>query len=222
MKGNNSNIILAIHPRLTREAYTSLLNNFNSFRVIAGINDGIDLVNKYIEMQPDLLITNLVLSGMNGLEAVREIRKNCRDLKSILISEFSNWEIIEHCYSAGVNGFINADDDFAKLVKAIDVVLTGENFYPYYFHPSTVNGKNSSSMNEFDFKKLKILLTNREEEVFRMYGNGLTTGEISDMLCLSRKTVEFHEYRIKNKLEIRSINRLVYTAAINNFMYENK
>ncbi len=222
MQENYTNIILSIYPKLTREAYTTLLNSFNSFRVIAGIGDGIDLVNKYIEIQPDIIVTNLVLSGMNGLEAVREIRKNDSELKSILLSEFSNWGIIEECFNAGVNGFISADDEFSKLAKAIDIVLSGENFYPYYFPITSGNKKQNSSLNEYDFKKLKILLTNREEEVFRLYGNGYTTGEISDMLNLSRKTVEFHEYQIKNKLEIRSINKLVYTAAINNFMYDHK
>ena len=212
-------IILGIHPKLIRNAFCIVLNNYRSFQIVAAVGNGKDLIDKYFEMNADVIVTNIILPGINGIEAVQEIRERKADSCSLVVSEFTNGGLIEVCYNAGASGYISASEETSKLIDAIEIIHSGEFYYPYYF-PDMRKPCDKKNVYGFECKYIKSILTNREREIFQLFGKGYTTCEISDMLFVSKKTVEYHEYHIRDKMNVKSFNQLISIATIHNLLYE--
>jgi DNA-binding NarL/FixJ family response regulator len=197
------------HPSV-REGLCLILNREPDLEVCgeaATVADGLRLINSET---PDVAIVDITLGKENSLDMVRRLKTNNCSTKIIVWSGFNDLLYAERALSAGAVGYINKGQSTLMIVQAIHKVMDGgvyvsEEMANHMIHRS-VGGRPREETNPI------ATLSDRELEVFRMIGGGMTTAEISRSLHLSVKTIETHRQRIKDKLQIEDAPKLVREA----------
>jgi DNA-binding NarL/FixJ family response regulator len=158
---------------------------------------------------PDLVLVDISLKSGNGIELLKRIRAYNPAIKMLVISGFQESLYAERACRAGALGFLNKQESSVKLIEAIRTVLAGDRF----LSPAITQRFINQSLGVRDKTKSPIEnLTNRELEIFRMIGEGLTSGTIAERLLLSPYTIDTHRENIKRKLEIRNAAELSRAA----------
>ena len=206
-------LIVDDHP-LFREGLVSLLSKQPSFMVVGDAKSGEEGMARAQELRPDLVIMDISLPDMNGIDATRQIRKTLPDTKVIVLSMHSKINFITDAFKAGTSGYLTKDATGEKLVECLETVTRGE----YYMDASvSQNVVKNLLMSEQEKERHQDpayhTLTPREQEIMRLIAEGLSTKKISDHLFISKKTVENHRSSIFNKLNIHSTMELVRYAA---------
>lgn len=213
------NIIVSASHNLFRRGLIDTLENFSGFSVVAEAGDGEELVSKYFEYMPDIIVTDIILQKLNGIEALKKIISRDRSVNTLFVSAFEDLFLINECYKNGGKGFISRYDSELNIKSAIIGINNGKFYFP--FTPRLINKNNNDypSFTGYECASIKTALTNREYEIFTLYGHGYTNAKISNLLSISKKTVEGHEYTIKKKLSIDSTQRLLSVAAKHGLLY---
>ena len=158
---------------------------------------------------PDLVLIDISLKSGNGIELLKRIRAHNPAIKMLVVSGFQESLYAERACRAGAMGFLNKQESSVKLIEAIRTVLAGERF----LSPAITRRLINQSLGVRDKTKSPIEnLTNRELEIFRMIGEGLTSGAIAERLLLSPYTIDTHRENIKRKLDIRNAAELSRAA----------
>lgn len=206
-------LIVDDHP-LVREGLMSLLSKEAAFEVVGEASSGEDGVKQAEELGPDLVIMDISLPDMNGIDATRRIRTSLPTTKVVILSIHSKIDFITDAFKAGASGYINKDASGEKLVECLRTVIRGE----YYMDPavSHIVVKNLLVAQE-GRTKMGVpgyeALTLREQEVMRLIAEGQSTKQIAQRLFISQKTVENHRASIFSKLNLHSTMELVRCAA---------
>jgi DNA-binding NarL/FixJ family response regulator len=160
-------------------------------------------------ISPDLVLIDISLKNGNGLELLKRIRKLNPSIKMLVVSGFQESLYAERACRAGALGYLNKQESSVKLIEAIRTVLAGERF----LSPAITSRLINQSLGVRDTTKSPIEnLTNRELEIFRLIGEGLTSGAIAERLMLSPYTIDTHRENIKRKLDIHNAAELSRTA----------
>lgn len=161
--------------------------------------------------QPDILITDLSLPGKNGMDLVRELAELHSNIPVIVLSMHDEGIYAERCLRAGARGYLMKSEGADKLLAAIKAVLAGEIHVSSQISSRILKSFSGAGA----LKKSPTLgqLTEREFELFRLFGGGHSTQEIADRLGLSAKTIETHRLHIKSKLNISTAAELIAYAA---------
>jgi DNA-binding NarL/FixJ family response regulator len=158
---------------------------------------------------PDLVLVDISLKNGNGIELLKRIRSHDPAIKMLVVSGFQDSLYAERACRAGAMGYLNKQESNEKLIEAIRTVLAGERF----LNPTISRRLINQSLSVRDTTKSPIEnLTNRELEVFRMIGEGLTSGAIAERLFLSPYTIDTHRENIKRKLDISNAAELSRAA----------
>ncbi len=158
---------------------------------------------------PDLVLIDISLKNGNGIELIKRIRSHDPAIKMLVVSGFQDSLYAERSCRAGAMGYLNKQESSVKLIEAIRTVLAGERFLSPAISRRLIN----QSLGSRDNSKSPIEnLTNRELEIFRMIGEGLTSGVIAERLFLSPYTIDSHRENIKRKLDIRNAAELSRAA----------
>jgi DNA-binding NarL/FixJ family response regulator len=161
------------------------------------------------QMKPDLMLVDISLKSGHGLELIKRIRSMDPTVKMLVISGFQESLYAERACRAGALGYLNKQESSEKMIEAIRTVLGGERF----LSPEISRRLISQALGSSDRKKTPIeQLTDRELEVFRMIGEGLSTGIIANRLFLSTHTIDTHRENIKRKLTLNSAAELSRAA----------
>lgn len=161
------------------------------------------------QMKPDLVLVDISLKSGHGLELIKRIRSMDPTVKMLVISGFQESLYAERACRAGALGYLNKQESSEKMIEAIRTVLAGERF----LSPEISRRLISQALGSSDRKKTPIeQLTDRELEVFRMIGEGLSTGLIASRLFLSTHTIDTHRENIKRKLTLNSAAELSRAA----------
>ena len=161
------------------------------------------------QMKPDLMLVDISLKSGHGLELIKRIRSMDPTVKMLVISGFQESLYAERACRAGALGYLNKQESSEKMIEAIRTVLAGERF----LSPEVSRRLISQALGSSDRKKTPIeQLTDRELEVFRMIGEGLSTGLIASRLFLSTHTIDTHRENIKRKLTLNSAAELSRAA----------
>jgi DNA-binding NarL/FixJ family response regulator len=177
---------------------------------VCGEADSEDAAYELVKQRsPDLVLIDISLKDGSGLELIKRIRSHNSTIKMLVVSGFQESLYAERACRAGAMGFLNKQESSAKLMEAIRTVLAGERFLSLAMTRRLVN----QSLGVHDKSKSPIEnLTNRELQIFRLIGEGLTSGEIAERLLLSPYTIDTHRENIKRKLDIRNAAELSRTA----------
>lgn len=188
-------IILVDDHHIVRQGMKFLLSTEASFNVIADFNNGRELLEHLDEMQlPDLIIMDLVMPELNGIEATRRIKAKYPDVKVLVLSSFIDEEHVLGVMDAGADGYEMKDSEPKALITTIKQIAAGEQI----FHPDVMKVRKSG----MNLAHLRNPLSKRELEVLKAMSEGLTNKEIAEKLFVSEKTVKTHVSHIFAKLEV--------------------
>lgn len=204
-------IVIAEDHTILREGLRALLISEPDFDVVCEAGDGRDAIQCIEEHQPDLILMDLSMPRMNGLEAIKEIKKRSRGTMVIALTVHKSEEYILATLQAGADGYVLKDTTHAELVSAIRHVLSGKR----YLSPGVSEKVIEGYLEEKRIVKTKTAwdtLTKREREILKLIAEGYKNKEIADYLCVSMKTVEKHRTNLMKKLDIHNVATLTAFA----------
>lgn len=203
-------IILADDHVVLRHGLSKSLQTEKDMEVIAQAKDGRSTVELVKELKPDVVIIDIGMPDLNGIEATRQIVQERSRVKVIALSMHSSKNFIIEMFKAGASGYLLKDCEFDELVNAIRLVVNNKT----YISPSISDIVVENYMRKFPKAKGSAfsILSEREREVLQLLTEGKTTKQIAKRLHISPKTVEVHRLNMMNKLKIDSIAQLTKYA----------
>lgn len=207
-------VMLADDHVLIREGIRQLLEFDGSIEVISEVNDGEECLNELLHVKPDVLLLDINMPKMNGVEVLEEIHRRNIDVKVLILTVHNEIEYLVKAVDIGVDGYIVKDSGSAELKKAINCILNGEN----YIQPSLIPALNKRLVSR-DLDKDKIeLLTKRELEVLIQVANGMFNKEIATSLNISERTVKNHISNIFKKIDVNDRTQAAVFAIKNDII----
>jgi DNA-binding NarL/FixJ family response regulator len=205
-------ILLADDHRILREGLRSLLAQQSDITVVGEASDGETAVALARELRPDIVIMDVVMPGLGGVEATRQIRSGLRDTKVIGLSMHSDRRFVSEMLRAGALGYLVKDSAFEELNQAVRAVTQGRPYLSAVITGSLVEDFVRQVCMQEPRSAPLHMLTSREQEVLRLLADGKRVKEIAHFLNISAKTVESHRQNIMDKLEIHSTIELTRYA----------
>jgi len=204
-------VLIAEDHTIVRQGLARLLSDQPGLEVIGQAVNGRDAVEMAEKLNPDIIIMDIAMPKMNGIEASKRIRKLLPKTKILILSMYSHEHYIHELLEAGVSGYLLKDSSGRDIIKAIDEAMKDKTFLSPAISKrvaeSTLSPHKSTSREE-RFK----LLSNREREVFQLIAEGHSTRTIADMLCVSVSTIKSHRAKIMEKLVAKSPVQLAHIA----------
>lgn len=204
------NILLADDHNIVRQGLRALLQSEPHFRLVGEASDGIEAVRLAERMKPDVLITDLMMPGLNGLEVTRQVTKALPQIRVIILSMYTNDAYVLEAFKNGALGYVLKDSQAADLIQAVKEVIAGNR----YLSPPL-----SERALELYLQKVESvpddpyeLLTTREREVLQLVAEGRTSSEIAARLFISPRTAEGHRANLMRKLNLQNNADLIRLA----------
>ncbi|MGB2769319.1 MAG: response regulator transcription factor [Candidatus Zixiibacteriota bacterium] len=204
-------LLVADDHKIFRQGIKKLLEEESDLQVVGEASDGREAVKKTIELKPDVILMDIAMANLNGLEATRQIKKQLPSAKVIMVTMHKNEEYVLQSFQAGASGFILKEGAVEELVSAIRSINSDKSF----LSPSISKTLIDAYMRKMETGKTETpfdLLTDREREVLQLIAEGYTNREVAKSLFISVKTVEAHRAHIMQKLNIHDIAKLVKYA----------
>ncbi len=203
-------VMLVDDHEIMREGMSALLRKYSEFEVVGQASDGRQAVEQAMELKPDIVIMDVGMPNLNGIEATRRLVGQFPNLKVMALSTHSDGSMVTKMIKAGAAGYILKESAFDELIEGLNALLEGRTFlcskvakvvFSEYIsmvvNPQSADGDGLSS---------------REREVLQMVAEGRTTKEIAEALKLSTKTIDAHREHIMEKLGIRNVAGLTRYA----------
>jgi DNA-binding NarL/FixJ family response regulator len=214
MEGNEmvapTSILLVDEQRMVREGIRCLLESHRDFQVVAEVGDGREAVRAAFEKKPDVVLIELQLPRLSGLEAIRYIRKENEATRCIVVSTHGSRSQVKEALLAGATGYVPKSSASKELVDAIESVRSGR---PYLAHTVAEHVVSAITSAQPGFAAGDAAdLTCREREVLQLIAEGLSTKEIAHELGISVKTVQTHRANLMHKTGVHKASSLVRYA----------
>lgn len=206
---NKINVILVDDHAVVRAGFRMLLSTEADINVVAEAERGEAACQLYMEQQPDVMVLDLSMPGIGGLESIRRICNRDSDAKILVFSVHDEMVYVDRAMKAGAKGYITKNSAPEILVTAIQQIAAGE----IYIEQSLMKDLPLQN-NETDYQTIVDSLSAREFDVFLLLAKGLTAHKIADELCLSYKTVANYGTQIKNKLKVSTVAELAHIAMV--------
>lgn len=203
-------ILIADDHKIVREGLRNLIEKRPEMEVIGEAEDGRTAVKLAKELLPDIIIMDVAMPEMNGIEATRQIITGAPHVKIIALSMHSDRRFIVEVLKEGASGYLLKDCAFEELVNAINAILTNR----IYLSPRIADIVIKEYVNLFPRVEVSVYsaLTHREREVLQLLAEGKSTKDIASRLNVSVKTVETHRQQIMDRLGIHSVAELTKYA----------
>ena len=209
---DNIKVLLTEDHTIVRKGLRSLLDEEIGIKVVGEAEDGREAMRRAEALQPDVVLMDIAMPGLNGLEATRQLKKRFPEMKIIILTVHANEEYVLETLRAGASGYLVKKAAPDELISAIRAVYKGDSFLSPSISRTVIDEYirkvEKPSKRDETYEKL----TNREKEVLQLIAEGYKTTEIADKLYISQKTVETHRANIMKKLEIRSTAKLTRYA----------
>lgn len=210
----STKVMLVDDHALIREGIKQLLEFDGSIDVIEQASDGAECLEKLQHVQPDILLLDINMPNVNGIEVLEEIKKKNIPVKVLMLTVHSEAEYLVQAVDIGANGYILKDSGSEELKKAIQSVMDGDS----YIQPSLIPSLNSRLVNR-DIDKEKIAaLTKREMKILTQIAGGMFNKEIAMNLNISERTVKNHISNIFKKIDVSDRTQAAVFAIRNNIV----
>ena len=203
-------ILLADDHKLLREGLRALIEEQRNMTVVAEAEDGRSAVRLAAKLSPDIIVMDISMPGLNGIDATRRIAAESPGIKVIALSMHADRNFVVEMFKAGAAGYLLKDCAFEELILAIRAVSSKRAYLSSKLSDTMIK----DYVNLFPKKKLSAFsaLTAREREVLQLLAEGKSTREVAAKLSVSTKTVETFRRLIMNKLDIHSVAELTKYA----------
>ena len=194
---------------LFRAGMKAVLAAQPALEVVGEAVDGQAAVDETARLRPDVVLMDVEMPRLNGVEATLRITRAHRDVKVLVLSMYDERELVARCLEAGACGYVRKDVAVAELAGAIDAILDGERYLSPGIGESLVDADGQPverARTRYD------LLTDREREVLKLLADGLSIREIATRLARSLKTAQVHKYNLMHKLDVHHRTGLVKYA----------
>jgi DNA-binding NarL/FixJ family response regulator len=211
-------IIIVDDHQMFREGLKFLLDGISSVEVIAEAVDGADFIKLLSTCIPDLVLMDINMPNMDGIEASRKALEMMPELKIIVLSMFGDESYYYQMIQAGVKGFILKKSGSSELVTAINSVMNGEEYFSNELLKNVIMsfGSKKQIKNADEIKLINFTL--REKEVLTLICNGFSTKEIADKLNISARTVEVHKSNLFLKTGTKTTGSLISVSIKSNLV----
>jgi DNA-binding NarL/FixJ family response regulator len=200
---NRVRIVLADDHTILREGLRALLSADSNFEIVGEAEDGREAVRCVEKLEPDLLLMDLSMPRMSGMDAISEIKKRYFETKIIALTVHKTEEYLLSTLQAGVDGYVLKDATHDELVMAIHNVMAGKRYLSPGISEKIIEGYldgKEDSLSVSSWQKL----SQREREVLKLIAEGYKNKEIAEDLCISLKTVEKHRANLMKKLDLHN------------------
>ncbi|MEW6046079.1 MAG: response regulator transcription factor [Bacillota bacterium] len=201
-------VVVADDHTIVREGLVMILRSAPDIDVVGEASDAEQAIAMVEKLQPHVVLMDISMPGISGLEAIRHIRRNFPQVKVIALTIHETEDYIVHALRAGVHGYLVKRAAAQELLSAIRAVIRGES----YLHPAIVKVVLNDYLQRLEHGQEEPVLTEREREIVRLIAEGYKNREIAQRLNISLKTVETHRANIMQKLNISDRVQLVRFA----------
>jgi DNA-binding NarL/FixJ family response regulator len=209
-------IILVDDHQLVRDGIKALLSGTSDIEIIGEASDGKELFQQLATLKPDLLIMDISLPDISGIEITKKICQDYPGIKVMMLSMYNSEDFILNSIKAGAKGYLPKNTSRNELLEAIYAIQSGEDFYSESVSKTMLKSYiRKATGDEEPAEKSNEILTTREIEVLKLYAEGHINKEISEKLDISIRTVETHKNHIMRKLGLKSTVEMVKFAIRN-------
>ncbi len=212
MNNSKKSVVIAEDHTILRAGLKALLSTNPVFEVVGEADNGRDAIRRVVELKPDLVIMDLSMPGMNGMDALKEIKDRMPEVRALVLTVHSEEEYVLASLQAGANGYVLKDATQNELLVAAERVLDGKTYLSPDITEKVVNsylntnGSNHEPVTRWD------TVTQRERQILKLIAEGHTNKSMSEYLCISVKTVEKHRANLMKKLDLHSVSALTTYA----------
>jgi len=199
-------VLLADDHCMVAEGLKSLLSD--DFELVATVEDGRALVAATSKLRPDVIVADITMPHLNGIDALARLKKVDPDVKVVFLTMHQNAAYARRALDAGASGFVVKHSAPAELVMAIQAALKGETFITPQLAGDVLQEMQYKAME----KEAGGLITARQREILQLLGEGLSAKQIAQTLAISSRTVEFHKYQMMETHGLRSSAELIHFA----------
>ncbi|WP_076920496.1 MULTISPECIES: response regulator transcription factor [unclassified Pseudoalteromonas] len=208
-------VLIADDHTILRQGLVSLLSKDNDISVIAEAADGMEAVQKALALKPAVIVIDISMPELNGMEAVKRLHEQLPEAKVLVLTMHEEQEYVLHMVRAGASGYLLKDSASDELIDAVKALAQGKTYYSQYAASVLASQSQKPAENWQDPYKN---LTKREREVFHLIIEGKTTKDIARSLDISVKTAENHRGKVLDKLNVANAAELVRYAAKNSLL----
>ena len=207
---NETTIVLADDHHLVRQGLRALLEAEPGFCLVGEAGDGLEALELVRRLQPDVIVLDLVMPGLNGLEVTRQVKDGCPRTRVVILSMHANEAYVLEALKNGASAYVLKDSSVIELVRAVREVAAGRR----YLSPPLSERAIETYIQKAQELTLDAYetLTNREREVLHLAAEGHSNPEIADRLSISSRTVETHRANMMRKLDLHSQTDLIRYA----------
>lgn len=205
-------IVLADDHAMVRHGIKRIIEETRHLKIIGEASDGLELLNLLKKIQPHMVILDISMPNLRGLEATKEIKFLYPHIKVLILSMHKNNGYLKQAVAAGCDGYILKEDADEQLFTAIDIIRKGKTFISHLFSDDSLDAQQETTLAPKDSLEDSGQLTARERQVLQLVAEGKANKEIADLLFLSVRTVEHHRANIMRKLKLRRTADLLQYA----------
>jgi DNA-binding NarL/FixJ family response regulator len=210
---NTIKVLLADDHALVRAGLRALLERLHGIEIVGEANDGREAIRMVKEKNPHVVLMDISMPGLNGLEAIERIRIDYPEVNIIILSASANEEFVTQALRSGASGYMLKGASPSELEVAVKAVMNGETYLSPVVSKQVIRDYLGRVTHRSD---LFELLTHRQREILQLIGEGNSTKDIARILNLSAKTVERHRTELMNRLDIHDVAGLTRYAIKNN------
>ncbi len=199
-------ILVVDDHAVLREGICALLAHHSDISVVGEASNGVEALERVVELDPDIVLMDVSMPVMDGLEATRQIKARFPDTRILVLTQYENKEYVVPLLQAGASGYILKKAGGAELVNALRAIGREGAYLPPSVARTVMSGMTAPAQSTLG------KLTEREKQVLTLIAEGLTGREIAGRLCLSEKTVNVHRTNLMEKLDIHHTADLVRYA----------
>ncbi len=211
-------VLLVDDHTLIREGIKSMIENTPDIEVTGSVASAEESINEVRETQPDVILMDIMMTGMTGIEATRWIKEFSPMVKVVLVTMEVSKEYVSAGIKSGVDGYLPKDVDKETLLNAIRTVHSGGRFFNDAIMKLVFEDFYTHEKLKTSTKKLPNDLTKREHEILGLVASGKSNKELAETLFISIKTVETHKTHILEKLGLKNTTELVKYAIKHNII----
>lgn len=205
---SEAKVLIADDHAMIRDGIKALLSKNKELIVAGEASSGTEAVAMYKTIRPDLLIMDISMPDLNGMDAAKQILDTDHQAKIIILSMYDDEDYISRCMENGVRGYVVKNETGNELDNAVNAVLNGQSYFSHQVQ-KVIFKKYSTNVFKKKQQEFEVKLTSREIEIVKLISEGLTSQQMADRLVISPRTVETHRANLMKKTGVKNSIELV-------------